>query len=255
MSEAKINPHSGVPLWRQVADGLLSDIRARRLDIGDRVDGYREIATKWGVGPSTALAALNHLRNSGVISSDRGQAAKVLRRPLITRRMAGRYTHNDDRSPISADLDRDSVTSAPTGVVTTEAASRTIARRLGIAEGDAVSRVDYLWVDDTGPIQRSTQWEPLSVTKGTTAEIPPPSGDPHVIARMDAIGVTTTHVNEQYSARMPTLEESEELEMSEGVPVFFVERTHLAGETPVETADISIRGDRTVISVDHPVGE
>ncbi len=54
---------------------------------------------------------------------------------------------------------------------------------------------------------------------------------------------------------MPRPEERVELEMPEGVPVLAITRTHWADETPIETADIVIRADRTVVRTEHSVGD
>lgn len=250
----QVNTYSGVPLWRQIADAISEQIRAGDLVIGDAMPSYRTIALRWNVGPSTAMSALADLRRRGLISSERGQASKVMRTPHVVRMSSDRYHHGDDRSPVAADLDRDNHSSTISGHATVEAASRHLAKRLGIAEDDEVSRVDYYWEDENGPIQRSTQWEPLALTRGTSAEIPPEDGDPHVIDRMDTIGQHVTSVREQYLSRMPTAAESEELQLEEGVPVLHIQRTHYVDQQAVETADIALRGDRTIVVVDHLVG-
>jgi GntR family transcriptional regulator len=118
-----------------------------------------------------------------------------------------------------------------------------------------LSLVHYRWLVAGQPTQISTQWEPLRFTAETPAERPSSSarGQPSVVARFDAIGIRTTHVVEDIRARMPHANERAALEMPEGLPVFAIMRTHWAGGTPIETADIVVRADRTVITIEHPV--
>lgn len=247
----QLNELSGVPLWQQVADSIVRDIANGNLAVGDPVPGYRDLETLWDVSAGTAMSALSHLRSRGLISGGRGQTSKVLRSPTVMRLSSERYRHGDPHSPVSTDI---GTANPPAGRVSTEKAPIEVAKRLDIEAGDPVSRVDYFWRDEVGPYERSTQWEPLSVTRNTPAEKPPKSGEPDVITRMSQIGQVIDYVREVWSSRMPTAEESDELQLEEGVPVMVAERTHYVDHLPVETADISIRSDRGVVVVDHRVG-
>lgn len=252
----EFNTSSGVPIWRQVADHLVDRIRTGDLAVGDRVPSTRELADRLNVAMSTALKALGELRDQGLIRTDRGQGSFVAKRPMLVRVSSRRYRNSADGvSPTAAEFKRQNEGITLAGRASVERASARVARRLSIAEGDPVSRIDYFWRDERGPIQRSTQWEPLAVTGGTSIEIPPESGHPDVIARFAGIGVRVTRVLEETHSRMPTAAESGELEIGEGIPVFYLERTHLADGLPVETADITIRGDRMTIATEHIVSE
>ena len=248
-TKAQVNERSSVPLWRQIANSLDEEIRDGNLKVGDTMPSYRKLSVDWDVGPSTAMNALAELRRRGLITEERGQPSRVSNAPEF-RRTSAKY-HRKDQTP-AAVSDHENRLVAPQGRVSTEAATRLIAERLGIDEGDQVSRVDYFWEDENGPIQRSTQWEPLAITQGTSAEFPPVDGYPHVIARMDAIGQHVDHVQERSRSRLPTAAEAEELKIEDGA-VTFIKRTHYVGTTSVETADITIRGDRVEIVTDHIV--
>jgi len=65
---------------------------------------------------------------------------------------------------------------------------------------------------------------------------------------MDAIGQHVTEVRERVTTRAPRPHETEALNIPAGVPVLVIARTHYAGGTPVETADIIVPGDRYEIS-------
>lgn len=250
----QLNELSGVPLWQQIADSIVRDIEDGTLVVDDAVPPYRELESIWHVSANTAMSALAHLRRRGLISGGRGQPSKVIRSPAVIRMASERYRHGDDHSPVADDLDRADHSATPSGQTSTERASARIARRLNIDSGQEVSRVDYFWHDEVGPYERSTQWEPLSITQGTSVETPPEDGEPNVITRMERIDKHVDYVREEWRCRMPTAAESEELKLEEGVPVMTCQRTHYADQLPVETADITIRGDRTVVAVDHLVG-
>lgn len=250
----QINLKSGVPIWRQVADVLTDQIRTGELAVGAPVPSVREIARDWDVAMSTAISALSELRKQGLISTERGRSSYVLRRPMVMRRLgAGRYRHNDDLSPTTQEFERQNRPFELTGLVTTGAATPSVAKRLHIEPGSPVSCVNYLWTDERGPIQRSTQYEPLALTGGTPIEIPPVTGHPEVIARFASIGHRVTRVTEEMYSRMPTAAESDELVIGEAIPVLFIERTHYAGRLPVETADVTLRGDQMAIITEHHV--
>jgi GntR family transcriptional regulator len=129
-----------------------------------------------------------------------------------------------------------------------------LAGRLHVRVGTRLSVAEYRWIgEDDQPIQISTQWEPLAVTAGTPAEVPPANGTPDVITRFDAIGVNIDHVDEQIRTRMPMGAEAERLRITGLIPVLVINRTHWAGTTAVETARIIIRGDKIVILSTHTV--
>ncbi|WP_280431557.1 UTRA domain-containing protein [Nocardia brasiliensis] len=136
-----------------------------------------------------------------------------------------------------------------------EDASEAIAARLHIAPGDPVTVARYVWWVGDQPVQVGTQYEPLALVAGTPIETPVDGtrGNPGVIARFDSIGLHVDRVEEETRARMPSAEESQLLQLGSSSPILFVIRTHWAGQTPVETADIAIRGDRMVIQTTHAV--
>lgn len=251
----QVNTASGVPIWRQIADAITEQIRVGELAVGDQLPSTREISEQWDVAMGSAISALAELRKQGLIKTKHGRGSYVAARPLLMRFGSRRYGHSDHLSPTSAELDQQNHPFTIDGRCSTTKASATIAHRLHVTPGDPVSQVDYLWSDERGPIQRSTQYEPLTLTEGTDAEVPPESGHPDVITRFSAIGHHVTRVVEETQSRMPTAAESEELALGEGIPVFSIERTHYAGKLPVETANITIRGDRMVVVMEHHVSK
>ena len=244
--------------FRQVADHLRNLIQTGDLPPGSRLPAARDLAEEQGVALTTAVRAVELLRSEGLVDTVHGRGSYVrVPAPEFVRSGYLRYRRhpeglapNRDESAAGAYLDE-----VDRGDRSVAEASAALAARLDIEPGEPLSVVHYRWLAAGRPTQISTQWEPLKLTKGTSAEQPSSLtlGQPSVIARFDAIGVPTTRVVEDVRVRLPTDSERAELEMPEGVPVFDVTRTHWTKGHPIETADIVIRGDRTVIRIDQPV--
>ncbi|MFC9898492.1 GntR family transcriptional regulator [Nocardia sp. NPDC127579] len=251
-----INEQSGVKPSVQVASGIRDDIASGKYPKGSRIPSARELADTYGVALTTAFKAVEKLREEGLVETRRGKGSFVSARTELFRQGTRRYArtpagHAPNMTEANAGGWRDEVKAERWR----EQASAAIAERLQIAPGDDVTVARYTWFVDDAPIQVGTQYEPLALVRGTAIEEPVDGtrGNPGVIARYDSIGIYVDRVEERTRARMPTPEESRILQIKSGVPVLFLTRTHYAGDTAVETADIAIRGDRMVINAIHEV--
>jgi DNA-binding GntR family transcriptional regulator len=104
------------------------------------------------------------------------------------------------------------------------------------------------------PIQLSTSWEPLEITAGSAVARPEEGPIIGVVARMDSIGMHVSHVLERVTARAALPPEVQALELSpQGSYILLIQRTHYAGERPVETCDIVFPGDRYELTYRIPV--
>jgi GntR family transcriptional regulator len=251
-----INEASGVTAFRQVASALRDDITNGRYPNGARIPSARELADRYEVALTTAVRAVDELRAEGVIETRRGRGSFVRQAPELFRKGANRYRrHPEGLAPNRSESASGGWTDDVTATRWRETAGPDIAERLQLDEGDEVTAVRYLWTVEGQPIQSGTQYEPLKLTRGTPIEEPVDGtrGNPGVLARFDSIGLYIDRVDEQTRTRMPTSEESELLDIGSGIPVFAISRTHYAGQVPVETANIIIRGDRMVITTTHDV--
>lgn len=247
-----INEASGVDPFQQIASALREQIASGKLLVGARIPTSRELAQDYGVALTTAVRAVEELRREGLVETKRGRGTYVCRAPELFRR-SGFVRRRKPGEPWKSAVDgaKDRVEAKRW----TEPASPAIADRLRIQEGEEVSVARYLWLVDELPVQVSYQWEPLSITRGTPIEVPVDEtpGNPGVIERFDSIGWHVDRVDEETRARMPTTDESNLLQLSAGIPVLEVRRTHVVKDTPVETALIAIRSDRMVITASYPV--
>ena len=231
---------------------------------GQRLPTTRDIAATYNVSLTTAVRAVGILRDEGLVTTTHGQGSYVTARREIPRGDATRYAR---LNPDGLSPNRDEAAAAgffdeiiSTHRWTTAASSR-LAKRLAVAEGAPLSAVRYLYAVGGIPTQLATQWEPLEITRGTSAEVPASGdrGQPATHARFAAIGWPLTRVEEEYRARVPHMDEASLLDLPSDVPILSIERctyaTNIAtGQTrPVQVASIAARGDRVVIHSDADV--
>ena len=103
-----LDPHSGVPLHRQLAAALRSRIAAGEWPAGSLLPAQSRIGYDYGVGKATVQAAVSALRAEGVVDVQRGVGIRVregLEREVVS---APRGALIDARMPTPqerADLD------------------------------------------------------------------------------------------------------------------------------------------------------
>ena len=71
----KINPHSGVPVYRQVMDQIRYYVGSGTLKSGARLPSIRELARALAVNPTTIVKAYTELQHAGVIDMKQGKGA------------------------------------------------------------------------------------------------------------------------------------------------------------------------------------
>ena len=73
----QIDPHSGLPVYRQVMDQTKHYIAYGALVTGDQLPSIRDLATRLSVNPATIVKAYNELQNEGVMEIKQGKGAFV----------------------------------------------------------------------------------------------------------------------------------------------------------------------------------
>jgi GntR family transcriptional regulator len=89
MLHFQINPHSGVPVYRQMIGQVKYYIASGALKEEDRLPSIRELAQSLAVNPTTVVRVYNELEKEGVIEMQHGKGAFVSassRRPSATER-------------------------------------------------------------------------------------------------------------------------------------------------------------------------
>ena len=77
MLHVQIDPHSGVPVYRQVMDQMKYYVASGVLEAGDMLPSIRALARAMSVNPATIVKAYNELQHEGVIEIRHGKGAFV----------------------------------------------------------------------------------------------------------------------------------------------------------------------------------
>jgi len=72
-----LNPHSPIPLYRQLADLLTTRIRAGAYAVGGRIPSEHQLAATYGVGRPTIRQAVDQLVRKGLLVRRRGSGTYV----------------------------------------------------------------------------------------------------------------------------------------------------------------------------------
>ncbi|MGO8955898.1 MAG: GntR family transcriptional regulator [Streptosporangiaceae bacterium] len=252
---------SADPVYLRVLEDLRMRIREGVLEPGARVPSRNAIITNYGVGETAAKHALQVLATEGLIEARTGSGSYV-RKPPAARQLEHDRLHfpgspfgiEESASPADGMLVADRPAAR---FVTWEhhteliAPPPHIARRLGAGSAPEpaaalVTATRYLMSVDGQPVQLATSYEPAGLTEGTAVAMPEqgPYAGRGVIERMRSIGIEVDQVAEDLSVRTSLLAEAAALAIPAGSSVIVVERAHLSGGHPVETADIVIPADR-----------
>ncbi len=142
---------SGVTLWRQVADGIERGIADGHFAAGERLPGEMEIAETYRVNRHTVRRALAALAERGLVRAERGSGTYVepqrLAYPLRSRTRFSEIVGAGGREPRGHLIDSSE-----------EAASRELARELGLKTGAPLIRIEALRLADRTPICIGTHW-------------------------------------------------------------------------------------------------
>jgi DNA-binding GntR family transcriptional regulator len=245
------------PVYLRVLEDLRMRIREGVLEPGARVPSRNAIIARYGVGETAAKHALQVLMTEGLIEARAGSGSYVRKTPQA------RHLEHDrlyfPGSPFGID---ESCSLADGMLVSARPAARyvtwehhtehiappaAVARRLGAAVAAAlVTATRYLMSADGQPVQVATSYEPTGLTEGTVVALPEqgPFAGRGLIERMRSIGIEVDQVLEDLSVRTCLLAEAAALTIPAGSAVFVIERTHLSGGQPVETADIVVPADK-----------
>lgn len=75
MLHFQINPHSGVPVYRQLMDQVKYYASSGALSSGDKLPSIRVLAKSLAVNPTTIVKAYSELEHAGVIEMRHGKGA------------------------------------------------------------------------------------------------------------------------------------------------------------------------------------
>ena len=84
-----LNPHSGVPIYRQLLEQVRRMVAGGQLSVGAELPSIRDLAMRHAVNPMTVSKAYSMLENEGILERHRGKPMTVAARshtPLLPNR-------------------------------------------------------------------------------------------------------------------------------------------------------------------------
>lgn len=131
-----VDPHSGVPVYRQLIDQIKFHIASGMLKAGDELPSTRTLSAELGVNPMTVSKAYGYLEIEHVVERRPG-------RPLVVRRYRDEEITRSKLEQIRRSL---------SGAVT-------VVRQLGIAEDVALGIFDGMLKESGGIIDEDDSQE------------------------------------------------------------------------------------------------
>lgn len=158
MAAPILNKHSHRPLYLQLVDHLVGEVKAGHLRVGEQVPSERELAEDLGVSRTTARLAVEELVKTGVVYREQGKGTFVAEPPL--RGLQGFTSFSEDV------LSRNGKPGSRVlrfGII--EAAPR-IRERLRLAHGDPVLELVRIRTVDDVPVALQESHLPAHLAPG-----------------------------------------------------------------------------------------
>lgn len=76
-----LDPHSGVPVYRQIIDQVQAGLASGTLARGDQLPTVRQVAVDLEINPNTVLRAYREMEIRGVLDTQQGTGTFVSDRP------------------------------------------------------------------------------------------------------------------------------------------------------------------------------
>lgn len=155
-----VERHSGIALWRQIADSIRRSIAAGDYDETGMMPGEMALACRYGVNRHTVRAAIAALVDEGLLEAVQGRGTMVRRRRRYTFPIGRRTRFSEGLADQSRDLE---IRLLSDGSI---AADGPIAEALGVEAGRRLVRLDLLSLADGRPIALSMNYFVADIVSG-----------------------------------------------------------------------------------------
>lgn len=243
------------PTYQKIADVLRAEIQDGTHARGEFLPTVVELAARFQVSTRTIVEANKLLLNEGLLVGKPGARTRVRAQPDTIRLVRSWRQDAPSGSPWRAAM-------AAVGRVgdweshsTPASAPPAVAARLGIEAGAQTMRTTYTFTADGEPAYLSVSWEPMAITAGSPILLPEsgPCAGLGVVDRMAVIGRVVTLETHEIVPHVLTDAEATALGLRAGTATVMKIRTYLAGDVPVETAEIVLPA-HVVTRYEIPVG-
>ncbi|WP_344077529.1 GntR family transcriptional regulator [Streptomyces crystallinus] len=256
-------------VYERIADELRESIRAGQLAPGDRLPTEAKLSDRFGRSVPTIREALRLLRDEGLIEKQhgRGNFVRRPRTPVVRNNARHQWEKNRAREPETTRL-RTGATEHDTGLTVNDLvfqasyrevkADQELAEAFGVPEGTLLLQRGYRtrYSAETAPFSLVTSYLVHDLVVGNPdlldeSKEPWPGG---TMNQLFTIGIELGRIEERVTARPPTPEEAEELELPAGTAVVLLRKTSYdIHEQPVEVSYVTVPGDRTELIFNTPL--
>jgi GntR family phosphonate transport system transcriptional regulator len=236
-------PAAGVTLWRRIADDLERAIAAGEIAPGEKLPGETEIAARFAVNRHTVRRAIAELAGRGLVRAARGSGTFV---------EGGRLAYPISRRTRFSEIVGSAGREAGGRLVAsrTEPADGAIARRLKLAKGTPVVRLDTVRSASAVPLCLSTLWLPAARAPEAAQVYETTRSVTRMLAafgirdyRRDSTRVTAAVADAIEAAR---------LDLAPGRPLLVVESVDVSPDgKPVATSTARFAADRVELMVEY----
>ncbi|MFI9269795.1 GntR family transcriptional regulator [Kitasatospora sp. NPDC052896] len=251
-------------VYERIADDLRRLIRAGELKPGDRLPAETTLVDQYGKSLPTVRQALALLQAEGLIEKQHGRGNFVRRPRKLVQRSNDRHQWEKDRArePLEHRA-QTGATERDTGLQLDDlvfsakyretAADAGMATAFDVPEGTALLERTYRtrYRAEPAPFNLTRSYLVRDVIAGNPELLdetkePWPGG---TMNQLHTVGIEVDRVVESVTARPPTAEESEELDLPPGTAVVILRKTSYDTDgRVVDIADVTLPGDRTELT-------
>src|SRR5580700_11965639 len=230
------DPASRLPLYVQVEDALAERIASGALPAGHQLPSEESLVSEFNVSRTTIRTTIQNLVRRGLVEIRRGKGTFVLQ-PKITQELTELTGFVEDMQVLGRQasarlLDKQIVP-----------ASESVARQLAITAGTPVVRIQRVRLADTAPLSFDETYLPREIGERILEN----DLETEPIFSLLEQKYDTALVEAEYRLEAVSADATVAgaLGISEGSPIFLIERTSYTTEhTPIDYEKLYYRGDQ-----------
>jgi GntR family transcriptional regulator len=245
-----VNPGAAEHPHRQIAEQLKARIRRGDWAPGERLPSIPAIAEMYGVAKQTVQRTIDQLRIEGLLITKPGSGTYVRgTRRKLNRLSRGRYGIQRGYHADLAARYRQQLVEVDRGPAPGE-----IADAFGVPAGTEFVVRRHLVRTQDQPVEVGASWLRVTDARGTSLERPEAFGRPLYQEVEEVTGRKYHSATDQVTARLPTREEAEILQIRPDTPVLHL--LHIAydqAHRPIEVAVATWPGPVTALAEEYKI--
>jgi GntR family transcriptional regulator len=236
----------GVSKYHRVAAELRREIQAGLYRPGDQLPSESQLMDRYRVSQPTVRAAIGVLRAEGLVVAVHGRGTFVRERRPLQRISRTRHPHPHSDSQAGQEITSADRVPAPAD----------IAELMGVSPGEEVivRRRTLLDPDTHQPFELGASYLPLAIAAGTYLEDPEAVPEPLLRCVEELTGRRCVKAHDQFTARMPTIDEAVTLDLGPGNPIIRLVRAAYDDHDDIlEVSESVWAADRVMIVDDYDI--